>query len=155
MIDEIPQKHVIDKNTNQHGHTFIEFLNDSKFCILNGRLCVENDDFTSVSTRGKSVVDYICVPHDCYKNCSNFRVISLESLVHRHKLHQLLGHRSKLLDHYFLTSDFKYSYSSFTSDECEDLPKQTKKSFIERKYKLNRLPHNFMETNISRAALLV
>ena len=48
VIDKIPQRHVIDKNTNQHGHTFIEFLNDSKFCILNGRLCEENDDFTSV-----------------------------------------------------------------------------------------------------------
>ena len=42
-IDEIPQRQSIDKTTNQHEHTFIEFLNDSKFCVLNGRLCVEND----------------------------------------------------------------------------------------------------------------
>ena len=95
-IDEIPQRQSIDKSTNQHGHTFIEFLNDSKFCVLNGRLCVENDDFTSVSTRGKAVVDYICVPHDCYKNCSNFQVTTPETLVHRHKLQHLLGPRSKL-----------------------------------------------------------
>ena len=100
------------------------------------------------------MADYICVPHDCYKICSNFRVISPESLVHRLKIHQLLGARSKLPDYYFLALDFNYIYSSFTSDECEDLPKQTKKPFIERKYKLNRLPHNYMESNISRAALL-
>ena len=101
--DEIPKRKTIDKTYNQHGHTFVEFLNDSKFCVLNGRECAENDDFTSVSTRGKAVVDYICVPHECYKNCSNLRVTSPESLVHRHNLQHLLGPRSKLPDHYFLS----------------------------------------------------
>lgn len=36
-IDGIPRRLVIDKNINQHGHTFIDFLIDSKMCILNGR----------------------------------------------------------------------------------------------------------------------
>ena len=153
-LDNIPQRSPIDQTTNQHGHTFIEFLNDSKFCVLNGRLCSENDDFTSVSTRGKAVVDYICVPHECYKNFSNFRVISPESLVHRHNLQHLLGPRSKLPDHYFLTFDFSYSYYSIPSDNntCKEMPENTQKPFIERKYKLNRLPSNFMNSNICRAA---
>ena len=115
-IDEIPQRKTIDKTTNQHGHTFVEFLNDSKFCLLNGRLCTENEFFTSVSTRRNAVVDYVCVPHDCYKNCSNFRVTSPESLVHQYKLQHLLGTRSKLPDHYFLSFYFRYSVHSFISD---------------------------------------
>ena len=153
-LDNIPQRSPIDQTTNQHGHTFIEFLNDSKFCFLNERLCSENDDFTSVSTRGKAVVDYICVPHECYKNCSNFRVISPESLVHRHNLQHLLGPRSKLPDHYFLTFDFSYSYYSIPSDNntCKEMPENTQKPFIDRKYKLNRLPSNFMNSNICRPA---
>ena len=212
-LDNIPQRSPIDQTTNQHRHTFIEFLNDSKFCVLNGRLCSENDDYTSVLTRGKAVVDYICVPHDCYKNCSNFRVISPESLVHRHNLQHLLGPvadlegvrgvrsnpplgpnyfrfmgklkkiqvkcsertpllrgfeppfqkswirpwlgpRSKLPDHYFLTFDFSYSYYSIPSDNntCKEMPENIQKPFIERKYKLNRLPSNFMNSNICRAA---
>jgi hypothetical protein len=35
--DNIPERKILDKSTNQHGQDFIEFLNDAKFCILNGR----------------------------------------------------------------------------------------------------------------------
>ena len=104
------------------------------------------------------MVDYICVPHDCYKNCSNFRVTSPESLVHRHNLQHLLGPRSKLSDHYFLSFNFMYSFYSLSSDKSTDnrseIPIQNQKPFIERKNKLNRLPPNFMDLNVSRAAFL-
>ena len=156
MLDEIPQRSALDKTTNQHGHTFIEFLNDAKFCVLNGRLCTENDNFTSVSIRGKAVVDYVCVPHDCFKNCSNFRVISPESLVHKYQLQHLLGTRSKLPDHYFLSFDFTYSYSAQISDDCHNQPIQDHphEPFIARRYKMNRMPPNFMQSDVSRSALL-
>ena len=45
---------------------FIEFLNDAKLCCLNGRICNDNDNFTSVSRKGRSVVDYICIPPVSY-----------------------------------------------------------------------------------------
>ena len=48
--DEIPNITILDQTTNQYCHTFIEFLNDAKFRILNGRMCPENDNYTSVST---------------------------------------------------------------------------------------------------------
>ena len=35
--DEIAKRIQIDKCINQHGHEFMEFLNESKFCVLNGR----------------------------------------------------------------------------------------------------------------------
>ena len=62
----IAQRHVIDKTINQHGHSFIEFLNEAKMCVLNGRFNETDNNFTSVSTRGKAVVGYICVPSRCF-----------------------------------------------------------------------------------------
>lgn len=61
-VDSIPERRVLDRNVNQHGHDFIEFLNDSKFCVLNGRFT--DDNYTSISRTGKTVVDYLSVPHD-------------------------------------------------------------------------------------------
>ena len=63
-IDNIPERQILDKTINQHGHTFLEFLSDSKTCILNGRFQNEHNNFTSVSSKGRAVVDYMCVPHD-------------------------------------------------------------------------------------------
>ena len=30
----ILKRHVLDKTINQHGHSFIDFLNEAKLCIL-------------------------------------------------------------------------------------------------------------------------
>lgn len=43
--DDLAPRIVLDMNVNKHGHTFMEFLKDSKCCILNGRLNPENDNF--------------------------------------------------------------------------------------------------------------
>ena len=63
-VDEIPPRLVVDNAQNQHGKAFIDFLNDSRCCVLNGRFGEESNTHTFLSTRGHSVVDYICVPHD-------------------------------------------------------------------------------------------
>ena len=47
----IPCRKIIDKTTNQHGNAFIEFLNEAKMCVLNGRFDNDDDNFTSVSPR--------------------------------------------------------------------------------------------------------
>ena len=73
------QKLCIDHTQNQHGIYFIEILNDCKVFVLNGRFGVDSNDYTFQSTRGHSVVDYICVPQDIYNQCSNFRVIPCNS----------------------------------------------------------------------------
>lgn len=36
-LDTIPPRLTIDNVHNQHGSSFLEFLNDCKFCVLNGR----------------------------------------------------------------------------------------------------------------------
>ena len=64
-IDDLCARIPIDKTINQHGHEMIEFLIESKFCVLNGRFA-EKDNFTSISKKRKAVVDYLCVSQDIF-----------------------------------------------------------------------------------------
>lgn len=68
VVEDIPLRVALDTVVNKHGETCIEFLKDSKCCVLNGRLNPENDHFTSISVKGKAVVDYIVTPHVDQKN---------------------------------------------------------------------------------------
>ena len=65
-VDDLPDRKIIDNVKNSHGDVLLEFLRDTQTCILNGRLTADFDNYTSLSTRGKSVVDYIITPHDCF-----------------------------------------------------------------------------------------
>ena len=37
-IDTLPTRAIYDMGKNDHGDSFVEFLKESKFCVLNGRL---------------------------------------------------------------------------------------------------------------------
>ena len=50
-IDKIPNRNIIDKGINQHGHELIEFLIESKMCTLNVRFTQNTDNYTSVSKK--------------------------------------------------------------------------------------------------------
>ena len=55
-IDDVPVRKVLDEKVNNHGEAMLEFLKDTKLCVVNGRVTSESDNFTYISTRGKSVV---------------------------------------------------------------------------------------------------
>jgi hypothetical protein len=56
------------------------FLFNIDMCMLNGRNNVCND-FTSVSTKGKSLVDYCFVNHCMLQNFVDFENIKVSTLV--------------------------------------------------------------------------
>ncbi len=43
-------------------------------CILNGRITPQFDNYTSVSVKGKSVVDYFAVSHKNLGLCKSFKI---------------------------------------------------------------------------------
>ena len=96
ILTEFPREKTLDKTIKQHGQEFCEFLIDAKMCVLNGIFDPTSNCYTSVSGRGSSVVDYICVPHDVFSSCKSFTVIPSNSLVEIHNLQNLLGNRSKV-----------------------------------------------------------
>ena len=80
-IDNICDRMCVDKTPAGHYKDFIEFLIESKFCVVNGRVCNENDTYTSISKKGSAVVDYFCVPHDQLVNCSYFKVHTITEII--------------------------------------------------------------------------
>lgn len=148
-LDDIPTRQNIDDTINQHGYTFREFLNDSRLCILNGRFEHEMDNFTSISTKGKAVVDYICTPHDTFKRCQSLRVITVQSLIQQHSLHQLVGDRSRPQDHSVLLCQIRAQPDIRTSDQ-----RKIGNGTQRRKYFLNRMPPTFMTSDISKQAIV-
>ncbi len=63
-INDLPVRNAIDHVQNTHGDILLDFLIDSKFCIVNGRINQEQNNFILVDpASGSSVVDYLLVPH--------------------------------------------------------------------------------------------
>ena len=76
-VDVIQDRNVIDYSKNMYGEFLCNFLIDSNCCILNGRQCktIDDNDFTFVSTRGNSVVDYFIVPYENIEQFEGFKVV--------------------------------------------------------------------------------
>lgn len=98
-VDNIPCRLVKDQTQNQHGNSFIEFLNGTRICILNGRYGDDSNIYTFQSSRGQSVVDFLCVPYDIFHQCENFRIINCKYIKEQYSLFQLLGKKSRPPDH--------------------------------------------------------
>ncbi|CAG2189827.1 unnamed protein product [Mytilus edulis] len=133
--DEITKRNQIDNCVNQHGHEFLEFLNESKFCVLNGRFA-DGDNYTSISKKGKAVVDFICVPQDMFPDVKYFRVLAVQSI--DFKLHDLIGSKSKLPDHSAIVSEFNITRHCLATQT-----KDTRSSCS--RFKLNQIPLDFYD----------
>ena len=70
-VDIVKPREVIDTSTNSYCDILADFLIDCNLCMLNGRL--GKNDFPHISTRGKSVVDYVFIPHEQVTISANFR----------------------------------------------------------------------------------
>ena len=141
----IPYRKIIDKTTNQHGNAFIEFLNEAKMCVLNGRFDNDDDNFTSVSPRGRAVVDYICVPHENFEQCVSFKVMTSRSIVNDGNLTHLLRERSQVPDHSAIVFEFRTKYEpQLRKDDVTN---------AQKRYKLKSIPADFMSSSLSKLAL--
>ena len=161
-VDDLSKRHITDHVTNSHGETFIDFLLESKLCILNGRVCPENDDYTCVKTIGSSVVDYVCTFHDNINNCVYFKVHLVR------KLFDNLGiYEPKIPDHSILEFDFiphfinqlhNHDNPTETNNvESESNTTITQDPKIDRyftRHKIRNMPVNFLQSDVARQALI-
>ena len=61
---EIAPRFNLDETVNSHGKSSIDFLTATKFSIINGRIAPNKDNFTYITTKSKSVVDYFLTSGD-------------------------------------------------------------------------------------------
>ena len=147
-VDNVPPRINLDTSTNKYGDVLIEFLRDAKCCIVNGRLS-GTDNFTSVSTRGRAVVDYIIVPHEGLNNCNTFMVRTpnelLESLGPEGI--SLLGDNCKVPDHSILMLSFQ-TRSTFFKEVEIPMSQNNLRS------RIRSFPEGFLSSNVCNSILL-
>ena len=152
-LDSVPSRVHIDDTVNQHGQSFLEFLNDSKMCVLNGRFDKVSDNITSISTKGRSVVDFICTPQDTFEQCQSFRVLTVPSLIEKYSLHELIGNRCRPPDHSILLCDIRVQKLPESAVPVHESARQANGT-THKRYRLNKMPADFMTSELSKQALL-
>ena len=80
---------------------------NGKLAILNRRIDPQNDNFTFVSPKGKSVVDYFIVPQDCPHLVKSFEVDVVTDIMCKYNCSNQISPNSKLLDHSMLITENK------------------------------------------------
>ncbi|CAG2226762.1 unnamed protein product [Mytilus edulis] len=155
-FDNICERTTIDSVCNKHGQVFVEFLTDSKFCVLNGRFGEKSNQYTSISSRGKSVVDYICVPHDIIGSCKDFKIVPCGDVVGAEGIQNLIDTRCKIPDHAFLVFDYHYRYnlnSELGNGNKTDINNDVKTDQNRKHFKLRSIPADFMCSDIIKQTI--
>ena len=145
-LDDPPERQVIDSVKSGHWESFVDFLKDSKTCILNGRVTPAYDNYTCISARGKSVVDYILTTHENITNCTACHVDLTSDLIEQFDCSQLLGELCKAPDHSMLTIILRYN-TDLTPQVCETTEQHISESLNFKEHNLNKLGDavNFMQ----------
>ncbi len=156
-IDSIPIRKALDKSVNKHGDVFIDYLLESKMCIINGRICPQNDNYTRVHTTGSSVVDYACTFHDSLKNCTYFNVHLM-----RHLLTTLAIQTDKIPDHSVLELHFAVHHEAALRNDTPNEQQATQHSVVDndesgiyfKRYNVRNMPIDFFNSDMARQAIL-
>ena len=141
-VDSIPLRNSIDSHINQHGKNMIEFLQESKFVIINGRGDIGSNDFTCKTSHGSSVVDYFLLPQHCFNHCSGFSVESCNSVVENESLHHLMHNRSRIPDHSVLTLWYKLNSFDLILNSPLNV-KNVKK--VKKRFNFKNIPNEFLK----------
>lgn len=151
-FDKICDRVILDNICYKHGQSFLEFLNDSKFCVLNGRFGDKSDHHTTISTRGKAVVDYVCVLNDTLENCSDFKILPCNSIIESDNLKEYLAARSKVPDHAFLL--FEYHFRTGLRDNSQQYPHDDDElvapndTVARKRFVVKNIPADFMNSDL-------
>ena len=131
-VDNVSIRQVIDTTANNYGDFLLYFLIDCNLCIVNGRK--GRNDFTHVSHRGWSVVDYVIVPHEQLLLSTNFSVHRMSNVMTDLNL---TGYE-KVSDHSVLVYEI-----SMGNNARENISEQTSTLTLKR-YRVDDIPASFL-----------
>ncbi|CAG2255049.1 unnamed protein product [Mytilus edulis] len=109
-VDQLPERNIVDFQHNPYGSVFCDFLIDVNCCILNGRNSLHND-YTFISTRGSSVVDYCVLPYEQLKSFSDFTVRRTTELIKNIGMVDKFDLRRIVPDHSILTWSMSLNFN--------------------------------------------
>ena len=145
--DDIPERKIIDEVVSGHGEALIDFLIECKLCIIHGRISPDLANYTSVSTRGKAVVDYMFTRHDCLSLCCNAQVLTTTDLVDKFSLVQLISKDCKPPDHSVLMLCLKQLCVTSIHEERNDNAQPAIDLVQRKKFKFINIPDQFLNND--------
>ena len=105
----IPKRQILDPNfVKNNGEPFIEFLNESVCCVLNGRFDNEKNNFTCIRN-GESVVDWFVTPITNFKCFEKFKVQTIHELIQTYDLTNEIEKTSDVSDHSIISIELIWS----------------------------------------------
>jgi hypothetical protein len=141
-IDDVVERFSIDDISNKHGDCLIEFCKDSKFVILNGRVTPNYDNYTCISYKGKSVVDYILCPQAEVIHCKNFIVSPVKRIIEQFNLTPPEGSTEGNVPDHSIVCAFVDVHYSGGFNVCQN------HGTNRFRYDMNHIPDTFMNNNI-------
>ena len=142
-IDDIPARNVIDIIANRHGDAFYDFLIESRMIVANGRV-PGNHDFTSISTRGKSVVDFCVIPQENFENCISFDIHAMSDLIDDLDMQCLISEKCKMSDHSILILNYQLNPLSSSQN---DIHTEVTPNNLSKKYKYHTMSPEFLRSD--------
>ena len=158
LLDNLYDRSILDFTVNSHGSALLEFLSDSRFCIVNGRINVDKNNFTFVHSRGRSVVDYFLVSIDDIESCVAFNIVTPVECFNKFCSVDLAGNTGSLSDHSVLILTISIdSYiqipdtiKSLSGSEnihtYSDTVKLPMNDIFYERFKIETIPENFLSS---------
>ena len=145
---DIRSRNIIDDTKNSRGPIFMDFLKSVNYLLINGRITPELDNFTCISHKGRSVVDYMFTPRENIKNTEQCAVLTVTELCSELDIHSDRGKP----DHSILCADLSVSFVNHVnilSDSKNAQPNVNSQVLNERMYLKHNckvLPETFMSS---------
>ena len=98
IVDEVMNRSTLDFTLNNHGESFIDFLKESRMIITQGRVKGQNN-FTSISAKGKACVDFMTVSTENITQCISCDVLLVSDVINAYGLQSFVSEKSKPPDH--------------------------------------------------------
>ena len=141
---ELPSRVPVDKVVNQIGRELIDTVRALDICILNGRFDRSKDNYTSVSSKGLAVVDYILTSYSTLSSFKNFQVHDILEIINSNGV----PIDSAIPDHRLLTVEY-CPVTPSKDKRVEHHRKPSKDTSIEHAVKVKRTPSGYMQNNVA------
>ena len=152
IVDLIPDRETIDESFNKHGEAFLEFLLESRMIVTVGRV-PGNLDFSSVSGRGKALVDWFAVPQENLDKCVSCDVIPLNEIIVKGDFQSLISNNCKPSDHSPIKLTYMIGSTSGIGSNHEDVSSQNAQENVKKKYQYNTMSEDFLKSDRWKAIL--
>ena len=152
-IDRVPIRNTIDQVVNRQGDAFLNFLLSNKLCILNGRIEGE-DNFTYLSSQGRSVVDYFVTHNDCLQYFKHMYVKSCTDIMDD----CFILPTCSIPDHTVLildtnVSEFLQERESRSRDSNQEISVTNKQRYL-KEFNVSNLNYDFMTDDSINSEIL-